>query len=164
MDLSQIDSDGFAAPRVPRAFPPLAPLGPIELPPRDSFGLTRPVAPVGRNYASDGGIPRPVERKTATVVPPLLLTSACIERIGEMVWACVGERNVLIIRARLSYFVKLLSLYFTARRAVFVPRFQAVGDEFSNINILADTPVCVSTANSNGKPKKGGNLPPLIFF
>lgn len=90
----QIDSNECAAPRVPCVCPPLAPLGPIEIPERDSFGLTAPVAPAGRSDAEDGGIPRPVERRTATVVPPLLLTPACLERAANMVWTCVGKKNV----------------------------------------------------------------------
>ncbi len=79
------------APRVPRIFHPLAPFGCVELPPPDSFGSTSPVPPVGSIDAQNGGLPRRVERRTASVVPPLFFTPECAKVVASAVWTCVGE-------------------------------------------------------------------------
>lgn len=91
MDEFRVDREKCTAPEVPRVCLPVAPLGPIELPRSDSFGPTSPVPPVGRSDGEDGGIPRRVERRTATVMPPFFLTPACTERVAKAVWTCVGE-------------------------------------------------------------------------
>lgn len=91
MDPLRVDREKCTAPEVPRVCLPLPPLGPIELPRADSFGSTSPVPPAGGSDAEDGGIPRRVERRTATVMPPFFLSPACTERVAKAVWTCVGE-------------------------------------------------------------------------
>lgn len=94
MDPLRVDREKCTAPKVPRVVLPVAPLRPIELPRSDSFGPTSPLPPVGRSD-EDGGMPRRVERTTATVVPPFLLTPACTERVARAVWTCVGENKTM---------------------------------------------------------------------
>lgn len=94
MDPWRVDREKGVAPEVPRVYLPIAPLGPIELPRSGSFGPTSPMPPVGRSDGEDGGIPRRVERRTATVMPPFFLTPACIERAAKAVWTSVGERKI----------------------------------------------------------------------
>lgn len=91
IDPLRVGREKCKAPEVPRVLLPIAPLGPIELPQLDSFEPTSPLLPVGRSDGEDGGIPRCVERRTAAVIPPFWLKSACTERIAKAVWTCVGE-------------------------------------------------------------------------
>ncbi|CAN0279659.1 unnamed protein product [Ectocarpus sp. 4 AP-2014] len=85
----QANDRGHTAPSLPSVCPPLAPLTHIELPRPDSFGSTSPVTPVGRRDGGDGGMPSPVKRTTATVMPPFFLPLACTERVATAVWTCV---------------------------------------------------------------------------
>jgi len=91
MDPSPADDKECKAPRVPRVFNPLEPLGRVELPPPNSFGFTSPVPPAGSTDAQDGGLPRHIEIRTASVVSPLFFTPECAEVVAKAVWTCVGE-------------------------------------------------------------------------
>lgn len=79
-------------PRVPLVFLPVVPLGPVEIPRQDAFGSTSPVPSVGRSR-EDGGMPRPVVPSNATVVPPVLMPSACAERVATAAQTTTGESN-----------------------------------------------------------------------
>lgn len=78
------------APRIPRVFPPLAPLHTIESPRPDTFGSTLPVPRVGRT-CDDGGMPRSVAPGRATVVPPLLLQLPRTANIAAAACTSPGE-------------------------------------------------------------------------
>lgn len=59
--------------------PPLL-LGHVEVPSLALFGSVLPLPPVGRSR-DDGGMPRPIIPRRATVMPPVFFATACSERV-----------------------------------------------------------------------------------